>query len=169
MAILEHFLQYDGNSPSGLVWREAPAYCIKVGSVAGSINSLGYWEVVICGYRYKCHHIVLLMHDQWPVDAHTEADHIDRNKSNNSIDNLRWVTRSENCVNKVGSGASPYKYATKYRDRWMAKWRMPNQGKYMFAGFFSSDYEAHCAAVFHRNQILGRSDTPAPMELHHAY
>jgi hypothetical protein len=31
---------------------------------------------------------------------YTEIDHIDRNKRNNSKDNLRWVTRSENMNNR---------------------------------------------------------------------
>jgi len=29
-----------------------------------------------------------------------EIDHIDRNKANNRLDNLRWVTKSENGMNK---------------------------------------------------------------------
>ena len=30
-----------------------------------------------------------------------EVDHIDANKTNNRIDNLRWCTRSENCLNEI--------------------------------------------------------------------
>ena len=29
-----------------------------------------------------------------------QIDHIDRNKSNNKVENLRWATTSENCLNK---------------------------------------------------------------------
>ncbi len=29
-----------------------------------------------------------------------EIDHIDRNKNNNTVGNLRWVTHKENCLNK---------------------------------------------------------------------
>lgn len=162
VAILEHFFQYDPGSPSGLLWKESTAYCVKVGTVAGTINNLGYWEVVLQGHRYKCHHIVLLLHDKWPGPTDTEADHIDRNKSNNAIENLRWTSRSANCMNKEVQGKSPYRYATKYKNKWMAKWRMPNQGKYMFAGYFASDYEAHCAAIAHRNSVLGVSALPDP-------
>ena len=31
---------------------------------------------------------------------YTEIDHIDRNKKNNSKNNLRWITRSENMSNR---------------------------------------------------------------------
>lgn len=37
-----------------------------------------------------------------PTDNHT-VDHIDRNKTNNHIGNLRWATLSEQCKNKVNS------------------------------------------------------------------
>ena len=32
-------------------------------------------------------------------EGHKEIDHIDRNKTNNRVDNLRWVTRRENMAN----------------------------------------------------------------------
>ena len=31
-----------------------------------------------------------------------EVDHIDRDKSNNSVENLRWVTKSQNAFNREG-------------------------------------------------------------------
>jgi hypothetical protein len=32
--------------------------------------------------------------------THNEIDHIDQNKANNSLDNLRWATRSEQNINR---------------------------------------------------------------------
>lgn len=160
IAVLDHFLVYNPHSPSGLVWQEQAAYCTPVGGVAGSLHPSGYWHVCIAGYLYRCHHIVLLLHDVMPAPNDTEVDHIDRNKSNNSIENLRWTDRSGNCSNKKAVGASPYKYASRFKDRWMAKWRMPRQGKYMFSGYYATDYEAHCAAVAHKNAVMNLSISP---------
>lgn len=50
------------------------------------------------------------------------CDHIDRNKSNNSLSNLRWVSRGENAVNsKVRSdNTSGLKGVIKQGKRWKA-------------------------------------------------
>ena len=42
-----------------------------------------------------------------------EIDHIDNNKQNNNISNLRWVTSSENQRNKPAYGAVPFKGVSK--------------------------------------------------------
>lgn len=61
----------------------------------GSVQSLGYHRIKIDGKHYFTHHLVFAIHKgRWP----SEVDHIDRNKLNNRIENLREVTRKENQV-----------------------------------------------------------------------
>ncbi len=38
------------------------------------------------------------------------VDHIDRDKSNNCLSNLRWVNKSQNCVNKKINGKLGYRH-----------------------------------------------------------
>jgi len=38
------------------------------------------------------------------------VDHIDRNRQNNSINNLRWVNVSENSINRPIRGSIPYRH-----------------------------------------------------------
>ncbi len=49
-----------------------------------------------------------------------QVDHIDRNRTNNHISNLRWVTASENQQNiiKRKHNTSGYKCVFKYKNKW---------------------------------------------------
>jgi hypothetical protein len=53
------------------------------------------------GKRKKCylHRLLGIQYIDNP-NNHPEIDHIDRNKQNNDLSNLRWVSRIENCHNK---------------------------------------------------------------------
>ncbi len=77
------------NDEIGLIERVGINYKGKV----GNIKSTGYMRIKIDGIEYLYHHVVwMLCHKKWPV----EIDHIDMNKRNNRINNLREVTRKEN-------------------------------------------------------------------------
>ena len=47
----------------------------------------------------KTHRLIAMAFIPNPEDKDF-VDHIDRNRSNNNIDNLRWVTNIENCQNR---------------------------------------------------------------------
>lgn len=52
-------------------------------------------------YWFRVHRLVAISFSEKPVNwKELEIDHIDRNKLNNSIENLRWVTTQENCDNR---------------------------------------------------------------------
>ena len=67
-----------------------------------TINSKGYETIVLWnnGIRKlkKIHRLVAEAFIPNPNQL-KEVDHIDRNKTNNVVSNLRWTTRSENCFN----------------------------------------------------------------------
>ena len=68
------------------------------GQVAGSRHHTGYYYVKVNNERYPLHHIIWLYHKgQMPVH---EIDHVDNDKGNNRIENLRDVPHSVNQHNR---------------------------------------------------------------------
>ena len=61
-----------------------------------------YVDLRIDGKRHKCyiHRLLAKQYIDNP-DNKPEIDHIDRNNHNNSLDNLRWVSRVENRRNRA--------------------------------------------------------------------
>lgn len=64
----------------------------------GSNHSRGYLQVYIARNHYLVHRLVAETFLGEIPKGH-EVDHIDRNRSNNALDNLRIVTSHENRVN----------------------------------------------------------------------
>jgi hypothetical protein len=90
---LELFEYSDGN----LIRKKVTIPKMKVGEVAGFINkTTGYVSVKIYGKAYKVHQIVYLMHHGF---IPKEIDHINGNRADNRIENLREVTRTQNRMN----------------------------------------------------------------------
>lgn len=72
----------------------------KIGRPAGTLNSEGYTVFQINGKKIFAHRAVwLYVHGAWPQD---EIDHINRNRNDNRLCNLRAVDR---CANAVNTGA----------------------------------------------------------------
>ena len=73
----------------------------------GSLAPSGYCVVGICGSLFKVHRLVahaFLGHP--PSEAAWQVNHIDGNCSNNQIDNLEWVSHSENVRHSYATNPS---------------------------------------------------------------
>ncbi len=66
------------------------------------LDNYGYYRIDLCkdGNRkkFRIHRLVALYYLPL-VDGKDIVDHIDRDKTNNDISNLRWVNHSENMIN----------------------------------------------------------------------
>jgi len=70
----------------------------KAGVVVGGLDRTGYVRLQTKGKSYFAHRVIWLLHTgQWPVG---QVDHINRNRSDNRIANLRDVSVAENARNK---------------------------------------------------------------------
>ena len=91
-----------------LLWRERPAAHFpsdvyrkrwnsrRAGTIAGTLHSCGYSQIHLCHRLHFAHRIAWLIVHGEPMPI--EIDHIDGNRGNNRITNLRAATRSENKV-----------------------------------------------------------------------
>ena len=67
------------------------------GMVAGDIDGKGYWRIAINRRRYIAHRVAwLYVYGHWPKQT---IDHIDGDRLNNRIENLRDVSYTENNQN----------------------------------------------------------------------
>lgn len=114
---------------------------VRVGDVAGTRDSYGYTVIRYGGVGYKAHRLAwLITHGVWPVQM---VDHIDRDRSNNRLSNLREATPSLNSENSERKrGRSGTKYVTWFSQ--YGKWKVSfkRNGASRFVGYFQTVEEA---------------------------
>ena len=128
----------------------------------GSITIGGY---LIVGLRKnkiaKTHNVHQLVAHEW-VDNPEEkrcVDHIDGNKVNNHLENLRWATHAENSRNmkKHTDGSSVYKGVSLHKQskKWVAQIQINGKPKHL--GLFANEREAaevyNAAALVHYKEF----------------
>lgn len=157
-ARLRECLELNPSSPSGLTWKVEIAHQVKACSPAGCLSTKKsghqYWRVGLDGRTYMVHNVIwLFLYSQWPADLHPlTVDHVNRNGSDNSYDNIRLATRSQQTDNRSVVGSSSYKFVCWYkrRQKWIAQWQHPVTKKLIFVGYFTDELQAHRAALASR-------------------
>jgi hypothetical protein len=92
---LRELLSYDPLS-GALVWLVGRSNAVA-GSLAGTETSHGYMAVGIDGEKFRVHRVVwALVHGAWPLQT---IDHIDGDRCNNKLSNLRCVSQAVNMQN----------------------------------------------------------------------
>jgi len=142
---LKEVLDYD--SETGVfIWKKSVSNC-HAGDIAGCINDTGYRRIKIDNRRYPAHRLAwLFIHNTFPIG---EIDHIDGNRSNNRIKNLRDVSRRGNQSNRKshrdGRLVGVYKHSSLSKNPWRA--RIMFGGESIHIGVFPTEEEAHEAYI----------------------
>ena len=137
-----------------LYWKVNKSTRARKGKKAGCIKQRGYLETVINSKAYKNHRIIfLIFHGYSPIIV----DHIDGNKLNNNIENLRAATSSQNLQNaKLSkSNTSGVKGVVWEKDRKYWKAQIVVNGKTIRIGKLESLELAQLVAQELRNKYHG--------------
>ena len=80
-------------------------------------NGCGYYQVCLGGKYKYVHRIIALQFIENDDPIHkTQVDHINRIRSDNRIENLRWVSASTNNRNKSSWNGKEYEFVNKLPD-----------------------------------------------------
>lgn len=151
--LLQEILSYDPET--GIFrWRSPVSNRVRAGEIAGSPIGKGYWNVQINRKLYKSHRLAwLYVNGEWPIGY---IDHINRDKADNRICNLRMVNKSENMANAGlrASNTSGLRGVTfsRRRGKWMAQ--IMHRGKHYHLGYFDNISDAGAAYQARFDQLF---------------
>lgn len=102
----------------------------------GWINWAGYRMVSFERKQYKAHRIIFALHYGFFPEL---IDHVDKDKLNNKIENLRVSSKSENALNSTRSEGGGVSWS-KYHQKWRAY--IKRNYRQIFLGYYSIKEEA---------------------------
>ena len=139
---LRTMLHYDASTGS-FVWKIQPSRSVKSGDIAGCTEKrIGYITIGIAKRVYKAHRLAWLhVHGEWPQGL---IDHINGDKADNRIANLRDVFadgNSQNVRKPNRRNKSGFMGVIWFQNKWRAS--MSVNGKSKWLGDYSTPEEAH--------------------------
>jgi hypothetical protein len=145
---LKEFFNYkDGQ----LYWKKSTNTKIKIGSMAGALDSKGYKTVQVNKKTIKVHRAIFLMNYGY---LPTQIDHVNGIKDDNRIENLREATTSNNCLNQKLRKTNTSKIKNVSWHKKHQKWYVQLQilGKPKHIGCFDNLELAELVAIEARNK-----------------
>lgn len=128
----------------------------NAGREAGAKKSNGYLELKINGTNYKAHRVAWALHfGEFPKMF---LDHKDRNRSNNSIENLREATPSQNATNIHRTDGKYPRGVSKVGAKFFSQ--IQYRGKREYLGIFKTLEEASEAYLTRAKVLHGEFKNP---------
>lgn len=133
---MQNKLRYDPNTGE-FFWSVNASTRVKIGDKAGCLKSDGYIAIRVDKKYYKAHRLAwFFIYGEWPL---IQVDHINGDKTDNRIANLRLATSAENHQNRKKPATNTSGYIGVYRDvsgKWAARIRA--KPRRIFLGLFDT-------------------------------
>jgi hypothetical protein len=148
--VKELFNDYDGI----LFWKVQKGSRGKINTPSGVIQKRGYYAVNIDGKKYYNHRLIFLYHHGYLPKF---IDHIDGDKGNNKIENLRPTTPLQNIQNSKGNSNASSKYKGLHWRNDVKMWRVrfTSKGKRYEVGYFKNEIDAALSYNKKVKEIVG--------------
>lgn len=136
------------------IWSNSEKNGHRIGREAGCISKIGYRVLKVEGERILAHRLAWFIH--YSEEPPRMIDHVNGNKTDNRIDNLRAATHKQNMQNKKrridNASGCPCVYQDKRNGNWCVCIR-ENKKKHYFSGMESYEeavnkYQEVAKAVF---------------------
>lgn len=140
---MRDLVSYD-RATGKLIWKVRLPYSrAQAGSVVGTVSMHGYREFRAYNKMYKAHRVAwALENGVWPEN---DIDHINGDRTDNRIENLRPATRQQNTRNRKISARNKSGFKgvswNAHSKKWMAFFSL--DGKRKFLGRFDVPEDAH--------------------------
>lgn len=150
---LRSILDYDPET-GRFIWLVRASAKVWPGQVAGSCNPRGYRRISFEKTTYLAHRLAwLYVHGKWPKGL---MDHINGDRDDNRLVNLRVVNAKQNCWNRCArknsrSGLKGAYYHSK--NLWFSS--VETEGKVKLLGYFRTPEAAHAAYTAAAAEIFG--------------
>jgi hypothetical protein len=138
------------NEETGLFMWRVPGRKRRLDRPVGTLLPVGYCQIKIFQRKYYAHRLAwLFIYGSWPP---SEIDHINCDRSDNRISNLRLANPSTQGANVHKSKRNSSGFKGVSWDKISSKWRavIGVQGKCLYLGRFDTAemaHDAYCAAA----------------------
>lgn len=138
-----------------LFWIKQTGKRSKIGKKAGSFNKNGYKAICLNNKKYYNHRLIFMMFNGYLPKY---IDHIDGNLKNNSINNLRQATDSQNNYNQKMPKTNTSGIKSVSWDKNRNKWHVQviSEKKVVFQKRFDDIELAEFVAIEARNKYHGK-------------
>ena len=96
-------------------------------------NAYGYVIIKLNSANYKKHRIIAEQFISNPLNL-PQVDHINHNRADNRIENLRWVSHQDNCRNKSKHNGVEYIFIDKLIEN--ESFEITNYGEHVFENYY---------------------------------